>query len=321
MPDDNILSGTPTDPAPAPTDPAPAPAPAPAPTDPAPAPAPTPTPAPAPTPTPTPAPALDWAAMRTEYAKGDDKMLKRLERYASPQAVVDALIAAQNKISGGGLKAALPADATPEQLNEWRRDNGIPEKPTDYAVSLADGLTISDADKPVIDAFRDVAHKANLTQTQLDAVLNFNAQIEEQRLSQRAVAELQQRDAGIEALRSEWGSEYKLNLNLIDGFLATAPTGVREQLLGARLADGTPLGNNVDVLRFLAATAREINPTATVTGSMGTGATEAIAAEMDSMKALMGDKNSAYWKGPTAAKMQERYRQLLDVQEKVNRRA
>ena len=259
--------------------------------------------------------------MRVEYAKGDDKMLKRLERYASPQAMVDALIAAQNKISGGGLKAALPADATPEQLNEWRRDNGIPEKPTDYAVSLADGLTISDADKPVIDAFRDVAHKANLTQTQLDAVLNFNAQIEEQRLAERAVVELQQRDAGIEALRAEWGSEYKLNLNLIDGFLATAPTGVREQLLGARLADGTPLGNNVDVLRFLAATAREINPTATVTGSMGTGATEAIAAEMDSMKALMGDKKSAYWKGPTAAKMQERYRQLLDVQEKVNRRA
>ena len=317
MPDDNILTTPPADAAPTTTTPATtAPDTTPAATTTAPATAPATTTASA-----TPAPALDWAAMRTEYAKGDDKMLKRLERYASPQAVVDALIAAQNKISGGGLKAALPGDATPEQLTEWRRDNGIPEKPTDYAVALADGLTISEDDKPVIDAFRDVAHKANLTQSQLDAVLNFNAQIEEQRLAQRAVVELQQRDAGIEALRSEWGSEYKLNLNLIDGFLATAPTGVREQLLGARLADGTPLGNNVDVLRFLAATAREINPTATVTGSMGTGASEAIAAEMDSMKALMGDKKSAYWKGPTAAKMQERYRQLLDVQEKVNRRA
>src|SRR6185503_7235267 len=80
--------------------------------DPAPAPAasaPTPTPAPtggdpAPTPTPAPAPAGngepgqstwpdDW---QSRLAKGDSKLAARFQRYASPEAMAEALIAAQN---------------------------------------------------------------------------------------------------------------------------------------------------------------------------------------------------------------------------------
>ena len=55
----------------------------------------------------------DW---RDKVAKGDAKKLSRLGRYASPEAVVDALIAAQNRISSGDLKPTLKKDATPEQI-------------------------------------------------------------------------------------------------------------------------------------------------------------------------------------------------------------
>jgi hypothetical protein len=120
-----------------------------------------------------------------------------------------------------------------------------------------------------------------------------------------------------EVLRGEWGSEYKLNLNLISGLLDTAPQGLKDQLLGARLADGSVLGNNPDTLRFLASLARTVNPVATVVPGAGGNAAQAIESEMASIQKLMGDKKSAYWKGPESAKMQARYRDLITVQSKV----
>src|SRR3990172_7165987 len=51
---------------------------------------------------------------RQQYAGDDPKKLSRLERYASPKAALDALFAAQQRISSGELKAALSPDATPE---------------------------------------------------------------------------------------------------------------------------------------------------------------------------------------------------------------
>jgi hypothetical protein len=233
--------------------------------------------------------------------------------------VTDALIAAQNKIASGSLKTALPADPTPEQLTEWRAENGIPESPDKYDTTLPDGMTIGEFDKPIVDEFVKSAHEQNLTPGQVKSTLAWYFKNQEQQL-----AELRQSDAAFssestEALRQEWGSEYRLNMNLVDGLLSQAPEGGKDLLLGARLADGTPLGSNPKILRFLANLAREVNPTATVVHGSGTNAVQAIESELASITKLMGDRTSEYWKGPNSAKMQARYRELVTVQDKVKK--
>lgn len=270
---------------------------------------------------PAPKPLADWATLRTEIAGGDDKILKRLERYSSPKDVAEALIAAQNKIASGTGKTALPADATPEQLKDWRMENGIPETPDGYQVKLPDGLIVGAADKPMVDGFLKTAHDSNMAPAQVDQALGWYFKQQEQAMEALQAKDAAGREQGIEALRTEWGSEYKLNLGIVDGLLNTAPKGVKDALLGGRLADGTPLGNNPDVLRWLATMGREINPVATVTGQTGIAAGQAIAGRKAEIETMMRDRSSTspYWHGTQSEAIQKEYRDLLDVEAKMRK--
>lgn len=259
----------------------------------------------------------DWAAARARIAKGDDKLEKRLARYTSVDSLAEALIQAQNKIASGSLKSALPKDATPEQLAEWRTENGIPEAPEGYELTLPDGLVIGEADKPNVDAYTKLAHDLNLTPEQVKGNLAWYFQEQERQIEVQSQADFEARVNGEEALREVWGSETKLNKNLIKGLIESAPAGVPEQLLGARLADGTPLGSHPDTLRWLADLARQVNPVATVVPGSGSNASQAIDSELETIQDLMKDRTSKYWKGEGASKMQERYRQLISVKQKM----
>lgn len=320
---------------PEPTNAPPAGAPNPAPVDPnaagAPAGTPTPAPTPAGTPTPAPAPALnggnilgdpntsppantdDWATRRTAYANGDQKLLARLSRYSSEKDVVDALIAAQNKISSGGLKAPLPDNATPEELKAWRTENGIPEDVNGYQIRLPEGYT-----KESLGDFLTAAHNANLTPAQVEQVVGWKADADLKAANARQEADENARLSGIDALRTEWGSEFGMNVNLITSLLDGAPQGVKEGIMSARLADGTPLASHPTTLRWLAHLAREMNPTATVVPGHGASAIQAIESELATLNKMMGDPSSEYWKGPKAETNQARWRELFSVQQKVS---
>ena len=263
----------------------------------------------------------DWASLRTDYAKGDEKLLKRLERYSSEEAVIDALIAAQNKIATGGLKSPLPKDPTPEQVADWRRENGIPEKPEDYEITLPEGRTLGEADAAFVDDFiASAAHATNMTPEQASAAVAWYQDAQERELAARHQMDAEITQEATATLRAEWGSEMQLNKNMISGLLDAAPEGVKDGILGGRLADGTPIVSDVKVLRWLANIAREVNPVATVVPGSSGNAAQAIESELASIQKLMGDHKSDYWKGPQAEKMQSRYRELISVQEKMQRR-
>jgi hypothetical protein len=106
---------------------------------------------------------------------------------------------------------------------------------------------------------------------------------------------------------------------MIDGLLTQIPEDGKNLLMGARLADGTPLGSNPKIQRWLANLAREVNPVATIIPGSGTNSAQALESELANIQKLMGDKTSEYWKGPNAEKMQARYRDLLNVQEKMKK--
>jgi hypothetical protein len=180
-------------------------------------------------------------------------------------------------------------------------------------------MVVGENDKPIVDNFLKSAHDLNMPPEYVSRTLDFYFKQQEAQLQQLHVNDEAGKEKSIEQLRQDWGSEYKLNLGIIDGLLNQAPSGVKDALLGGRLADGTPLGNNPDVLRWLASVGREMNPTATVTGSTGVAAAAAIQAEKAKLEGMMGDYNSAYHKGSEAKNLQARYRELVDVEAKMRK--
>ena len=99
---------------------------------------------------------------------------------------------------------------------------------------------------------------------------------------------------------------------------SSGPPGLKDALFSARLADGPPLASDVGVLRWLADRAREYNPTLALVPGDPASAAKTIGEEVANLQALMGKKDSEYWKGPKAQQLQERYRKLLEAKERLS---
>jgi hypothetical protein len=259
----------------------------------------------------------DW---RIKLAGKDEKLAKRLDRFASPEGVWKSFRAMEQRLSSGELKKALGKDASPEEVAAWRKDAGIPEKPEDYDLKFDNGLVIGKADKPLVAEFLKSMHGENATPGQVKAGIAAYYRIQEQAQATRAEQDAQARATAEDDLRAEWGVDYRRNVGMVQALLNTIPDGVRDHFANARLADGTPLFSHPDMLRYFVGIQREINPAASVVPNSNQPA-QAIDAEIAGLKAMMQDQHSEYWKGPKADGHQERYRQLLTAKERMGNRA
>lgn len=258
----------------------------------------------------------DW---REQLAGSDEKYLKRLQRYNSPRDVANALVAVQTRISAGELRSSLPKDAKPEEIAKWREENGIPDKPEGY--DLKD-IKVDAEYKPLVDSFLKMGHQMHLPPETVKQLVNWRL-TEAKAEMDRRVTEQNQKDSDFareteDDLRTEWGNEYRANLNRIDGLLAQAPQGVKDLLLGGRLSDGSALGSHPQVLRWLAGLARELNPAASVIGAGGEGAQATIDAEIERIEKVMKNDRAAY---NADEKMQARLRDLYEARERMSARA
>lgn len=264
---------------------------------------------------PAPAPA-DWPAeWRQKLAGADQKLLKRLERFGAPNDILKSYLALEQKLSSGEVKASLPDKPTPEQLAAYRAENGIPEKPEGYfEKALPEGLVVGEDEKPLFEDFFKAVHGKNWTPAQARDALEWYKRFQDQQQTAVLEADRAYKAEAEDALRAEWGAEFRANLNSIHALLDTAPAGVKEKMLGARVGQGTALGNDPDVLRWLSGLARELNPVTTVVPGSGGNIAQSVAEEMANLQKLMGDHSSEYWKGPKAEQMQARYRDLVSWQ-------
>jgi hypothetical protein len=273
--------------------------------------------------------AFSWGdGWRERLAGGDEKTLQRLGRFTDPDQIWKAYRELENRMHTGQLKPVLAKDAKPEEVAQWRKDMGIPEKPEGY--TAPEGLVIGDDQKDAITAFQATAHALNYTPQQYQDTLKWwyeaqDAQAEKQAENDAAVARATQ-----DALRGEWqGHEYRANMNAVHSLLDKAPTvaledgskvPLKDLILGARLPNGIPIGSSPEALKWLAQVAREIDPAATVVPGVGANQPQAIADEINNLKVLMANKQSEYWKGPKAETHQARYRELIDAQAKLKAR-
>jgi hypothetical protein len=245
---------------------------------------------------------------RDTVSKGDAKRLEKMGRYASPEAVVDALIEAQTRISKGELKPVLGKNATPEQLKEWREANGIPETHDKYDL----GDVKPDNVRPEhLDVILQHAHKSNQTPEQVKETVGAIKDVLQTMQTERAEMDADQQTKGTDALREEWGGEFRKNINVIHGLLdGSADKALKDKVLNGRLADGTLIGNSPEAMRMLLGLALIQNPTGVVVPGGGGAQEEGIKAELDKINKVMTTNRKAYDKDQ---KMQERFRDLTNA--------
>ncbi len=242
-------------------------------------------------------------------SKGDEKAAKQLGRYASPEALAEAHLQLRRRMDSGEFKAALPKNPTEADLKAWRKDNGIPEKHTDYDLK---GIEIPESDRPIVDSFlKDVAHAQNMTVSQARAALNSFYQIQKHNEDARAAQDEQERGKAIDSLSSEWGANTTRNKTLIGNAINRFfPEAVREKVKSARLSDGTLLFNSPEVLRGFLAAELEVNPTGIVAHAGGGEIGKSMVERYNEIQKVMTENRAAYNKDEA---MQKEQRELINA--------
>jgi hypothetical protein len=273
----------------------------------------------------------DWRQRVAEYVGGGDEKavkreLKRLERFTDPNGIYAMSRELESKFSQGGLIKKPGKDAKPEEVAEFHKALGVPDKPEDYLkdVKLASGAVIGDADKPVVTEFVGAMHKAGAPPAVVNEALNWYYKSQESQAAAIDEADDKHRVEAERALKDEYGPAYKRYTNSISSVFKTAPGGTTLEngslfgrLMGGRTADGKIIGNDPDMVRFLVNIAREINPAATVVEDGGESGVS-IENEIASLEKRMREDRPSYFKDERA---QARYRELIGAREKVRARA
>lgn len=257
-----------------------------------------------------------------EKALGADaeKASKFLGRFTDKGSFIKSVLEAQGALSQRDAHKPLAKDAKPEEVTAWRTANGIPNEVKGYFEKLPDGLVIGKDDQPFMDAWGKsflennvppaTAHK--LIKQYYDGVAAM--QVEEAKVdradSLKAVTEL----------RAKMGPEYETNMSILNSWIDGMPEDLKANFKDATLGDGTRLFNSAGALEFLMKAARELNPAAHLIPPGGEANMLSIDTELDSIKGLMADKNSKYWKGAESEKLQKRYRDLVTAQQHLKRK-
>jgi len=254
---------------------------------------------------------------REIMAAGDPKRVERLSRYATPDAVANALLSTQEKISKGELRSntPFPDKGTAEEQAAWRQSQGLPVSPDKYELQLRDGFVVGAEDKPMIDAFLGKLHGVNASPAVASAAVDFYYDLVERETEARLNKDKEQVQQSRDSLVAEMGlADFKQNEGLVSAMMEMMPADVKDLFKGARLADGTPLyGGNPQVFKGLAEWARKINPVTALVPGAGANTANAINDEIAKYEKMMRDDSKAWFADDKA---QKRYQELVAARER-----
>lgn len=254
---------------------------------------------------------------RKQLAGEDEKRLNVLNRFTSFDDFAKSYFEAQDRIRSGDVLKPLPENATEDDIKAYREQQGIPEDPAAYLENLPDGLVIGDDDKPVMEEFAKALHEVHAPPAMVHAAIGFYNELVE-----KGEAERQEEDKRIagemeEALREEWGKDYRGNINRMNALLESSFGAEQmEQFRSARSPDGTPLLSQEAIVKGLLGIARTVNPAGHLVDSSGD-PDQSINDEIAKIEKLMKEDRKAY---NADKKLQDRYLSLLEAQSQRKQR-
>jgi hypothetical protein len=256
----------------------------------------------------------DW---RQALAKGDQKELERLQRLASPEAVYDAYRSLEKKMSGLKVPPSLPDNPTPEQVAEYRKQVGVPEKPEGYLEKLPEGLVIGEEDKPAMTMLAEALHAKNVSPDVLATVVDTYYKIIEHNQEEMVAAQQQLKQQASDALRAEWGADYRPTINSIKAMLDGVDEDTKSLIEGMQLADGSLAFNHPGFMRWMGGLATQINPAALVMpGQSGGDKMATIKQQIEANMAEMS-KNINAWQSKANEARRAEHMKLLDAAMKL----
>ena len=198
----------------------------------------------------------DW---REEFAGGDEKMLKRMQRFKDKASWLKSYLSMESKMGDKDYVRKLSDAATPEEVAEFRKAMGVPEKSADYKVNLPEGASEpTELDRAITENFLTLAHKEGYTQRQVDAALAAVAaggQIAKQYTNE---AILNARKDAEDTLRAKWpNKDYRANLDLVNRVLTDYKDQIGADFLKTKIEGGGLIGDHVPLIEFLAELGRE----------------------------------------------------------------
>jgi hypothetical protein len=262
--------------------------------------------------------AAAWPDDWRQRLAGDDKgRLAQLERFTDPTGIWKQNLELQAKLSAGAKAAtAKPENATPEQLATWRKEQGLPENADGYvaAVALPDGKVFGEADKPIIAQLAAKAFDGDIRPDAFNGIVAEYYALQDKARQERVQADAAFHDRSVGELTEAWGAQDYLRNTTMIGNLVNAhfPADFVDNLNSARLADGSLMADHPAYLRAMADMARQIMPISTVVVP-NSSAAKAMGERKGEIEKLMGDRSSAYWRGPTSGPMQQEYRDIISA--------
>jgi hypothetical protein len=258
--------------------------------------------------------APDWPEDWREKLAGDDeKFLAQLKRYASPQNFAKKTRALEQKLSSGEYKRQIAEGATPEEIAEWRKENGIPEKPDGYELPKVSGVEWSDDDKAIAQTYFEKVHGANASPGIVKASMEWYGELQLKHQAAEFERDSANKEKLEDALRSEWGPEYRANLTVMKRALEKdIPHGM--DMAYARLPDGRRLIDSPDFCAWVTHQAREKYGDGGIISGQGA---ETLADRKKQIQTILREDPGKYYSDG----LDKEYRDILEREHASQRRA
>ncbi|MGH2621639.1 MAG: hypothetical protein ACRDHG_13890, partial [Anaerolineales bacterium] len=181
--------------------------------------------------------------------EGDrEKRLRQLQRYDAPSSVLDAFFSHRQRLSSGEFVSRRPLseNATEDEARAWREERGLPLAPEDYSIPLADGVTfdaLPEEAQQRISTIQQTFHEAHLTKEQAAKVMDTYSGLLAGDHEQTVDADAGAQDMLEDQLRSDWGGDYRNNIDLNLRFLDKEFPEIGPALMLARLPEADELGD------------------------------------------------------------------------------
>lgn len=268
----------------------------------------------------TPPPAPNWPENWRQLVAGEDKKeLERLGRFPTFPDVYKSFRNLETKLSSGQYKQALAADASPEDVANWRKANGIPEKPDGYFEHIPEGMVLGEEDKNALELFAAKLHEKNATPEIFNTVMETALQLIEINQQEQVDAQVALKEQNRHKLYQHWGpAEYKVNINAIANVLQGMPESLRQRFEGATLADGTLMFNDFEAMSWWAQYVRENNPALAIMPNGGGDVMQTIEQQLNENRMMM--RKPSEWQAKENAERRSNHTKLLEQYEAMKRK-